>query len=671
PATLEPSALREFAAWRLPDYLVPTAFKAMSRFPLNANGKIDRAALPALGRADAGLAEVAAAQRTPTERTLAGIVARLLGEVQVGADDDFFALGGTSLLAGQLAALIATELRAELSMAELLTVPTVAAIAALVDERAGQPPAAAPRPGFRSAPPPRPPVRPARRDRPVPLSMQQERVWFFEQLSPGNLAYNFQATVSLHGEVNTAALHAALEEIVRRHEVLRTAFITVDGVATQQPAARAKAALRVLDIPAEHAENVIASELRKPFDLTRPPLARWLLLRHGGGENTFVHIEHHFVHDGWSLAMLLSELSALYPAFAAGQPAPLPDLEVQYADYALWQRDWMRGDVLRAHVDHWTTALAGAPDVLELPGDRRRPSAMSFRGAAPRVKVPPELSRALRSFSRQHRVSLFSTMYAGFAALLYRYTGQHDLLVGTGAANRSQPEIEPLLGMIVNSVVLRTRVRGELSFEDLLAQVHGTVVDALAWSDTPVDAIIDAIRPTRDPSRTPLFQVMFSFHDSAVPDLDFGGLTGAVTERSNGSAKSDLSVVVVPRAAQRLGRDPKPEDDDLNLIWEYATDLFDEATMSRMVTHYLSLLSDAVASPTTQIGELRLSTDTEHRQIDSWGRGPAAAGYPVDATLAGLFAAQVGRDPGAPALSLGADTVSYAELDRRSNALAW
>ena len=201
-----------------------------------------------------------------------------------------------------------------------------------------------------------------------------------------------------------------------------------------------KAPLRILDVPAERADEAVAAAVRKPFDLNAPPLARWLLLRHAAGENTLVHVEHHFVHDGWSLSVLLSELSALYPAFAAGQPSPLPDLAVQYADYTLWQREWMRGEVLKAHVDHGTALLAGAPDNLALPADRPRPPVMSFRGAAPRIKVPAELSRALRSFSRQHRVSLFSTMYAGFAALLYRYTGQPDLLVGTGAANRSLPE---------------------------------------------------------------------------------------------------------------------------------------------------------------------------------------------------------------------------------------
>ena len=318
--------------------------------------------------------------------------------------------------------------------------------------------------------------------------MQQERVWFFEQLSPGNLAYNFQATVSLHGEVNA---RRCAPRSTRSCAGTRSADRVHHGRWGRDAAAgtKAKAALRVLDIPAEHADNVIASELRKPFDLTKPPLARWLLLRHGGGENTFVHIEHHFVHDGWSLAVLLSELSALYPAFAAGQPSPLPDLEVQYADYALLAAGLDAGRRTarsRGPLDHRAGRSTGRPGVAGRPP---RPSAMSFRGAAPRVKVPAELSRALRSFSRQHRVSLFSTMYAGFAALLYRYTGQQDLLVGTGAANRSQPEIEPLLGMIVNSVVLRTRCRRRVVVHGLARPGTAAVVNTLAWSDTPVDAV--------------------------------------------------------------------------------------------------------------------------------------------------------------------------------------
>jgi amino acid adenylation domain-containing protein len=668
-----PAELIAFVASRLPSYMVPAAIVVLPVLPVTPNGKVDRAALPAPDRAAAGLAEAAAAPHTPTERALTKIVARLLGGVQVGAADDFFALGGNSLLAGRLAMEISAQLAVTLSLADVYRAPAVSAIAALIDERAGQRTVVS---GVQpDAPPPMPsrlPVRQARQGRLIPLSLQQQRVWFFEQLAPGNLAYTIQATVSLHGDVDTGVLRAALDEIVRRHEILRTAFVTVDGVAMQQLVAGVTAPLRVLDVPAELAEEVIAAEFRKPFDLTRPPLARWVLVRHGDGENTLVYSEHHIVHDGWSQGVLLSELGVLYQAFAAGEPSPLPEPAAQYADYALWQREWMQGEVLKAHADHGAAMLADAPHVLELPADHPRPPVMSFRGAAPRFEVPAELSRALRSFSQQHRMSLFATMYAGFAALLYRYTGQEDMLVGTGAANRSLPELQQMLGMIVNTLVLRTRVRGQMSFADLLDQVQQTVVDTLAWPDTPVDAVIDAIGPARDASRTPLFQVIFTFHDSVVPDLDFGGLAGAVTERENGAAMCDLTVMVVPRAAQRLGREPRPEDDDLTLVWEYSTDLFDEPTMSRMAAHYLNLLTSALAMPSTQIADLRLVADSELAMLDSWSRGPAATeGYLADATIPALFAAQVLANPDAAAVAYGSTAVSYAELDRRSNALAW
>ena len=654
--------LIDFLAARLPGYMVPSAIVVLPDLPMTPNGKVDRAALPVPDRAAAGLSEAAAAHRTPTEAALAEIVARLLGVSQVGAQDNFFALGVTSLLVGRLAATIAADLRATVSLIELLESPTVAAVAAMIDERT-----ATAGPTNVHIAPIAPPLRRVPRDRPIPLSLPQERVWFFEQLSPGNRAYNFQASLSLRGKVDVDALRASLDEIIRRHEVLRTAFIAVGGVPEQRPVPTAKAPLRVLDVPAEHADKVIAAELRKPFDLTRPPLARWLLLRHGDNENTLLHVEHHFVHDGWSLAVFLSELRDLYPAMAAGQPSPLPELAVQYADFAYWQRDWLRDGVLQAHVDHGTARLSGAPHILELPADRSRPPVMTFHGAAPRIRIPAELSRALRAFSREHRVSLFATMYAGFAALLYHYTGQEDLLVGTGAANRNLPEVEPLLGMLVNTLVLRTRVDGDQPFGSLLDQVQQTVIETLAWSDTPVDAVIDAIGPARDPSRTPLFQVMFSFHDSAVPDLDFGGLTGSVTELSTGTAKTDLNVIVIPRAAQRLGRQSRPEDDDLALIWEYSTDLFDASTMERMVGHYLTLLADAVADPATKVRALSLLAAEEADKLDRWSRGSAAVGArPVTE----LIAEQVRLVPQAIAVSDPQTALTYAELGERAGRLA-
>ncbi|UJW29902.1 amino acid adenylation domain-containing protein [Saccharothrix sp. AJ9571] len=662
-----PAELTEFVAARLPHYMVPAAIVELPQLPLTPNGKVDRAALPAPDRVAAGLADVVVPPSTPTETALAGIVAGLLGTAEVGAHDDFFALGGNSLLVARLAAQIAAELNTVVSVPELFNARTVATLAAIIDQRAAATEGNGHDPVAAAVAPVPPPLRRYDRDRPIPLSLPQERVWFFEQLSPGNLAYNFQATVSLHGWVDVDALRASLDEIVRRHEILRTAFVAVDGVGQQRPMAEAKAPLKVLDVPAEDADGVVAAEVRQPFDLTKPPLARWVLLRHENEQNTFLHVEHHFVHDGWSLSVFLSELRTLYPAFAAGLPSPLPELAVQYADYACWQRDWMRGEVLRAHVDHWTARLSGAPDTLELPTDRPRPPVTTFRGRAPRILVPAELARELRAFSREHHVSLFSTMYAGFAALLFRYTGQRDMLVGTGAANRNIPELGPLLGMLVNTLVLRTKVSADQPFSDLLEQVRQTVAETLAWSDTPVDAVIDAIDPSRDPSRNPLFQVMFSFHDSAVPDIDFGGLSGRVTERSNRSAKSDLNVIVIPRAEQRLGREASPEDDDLAIVWEHSSDLFDESTMSRMVTHYLTLLADAVARPGTRVGALRLLPDEEADQLECWSRGPEVAGA---GPVTELIAEQARTRPDAVAVRWQDGQLSYRQLWQRADRLA-
>ncbi|MGW4383237.1 amino acid adenylation domain-containing protein [Kitasatospora sp. NPDC004531] len=655
--------LVEFVGSRLPAYMVPGAVVTLPALPLTPNGKVDRAALPAPDRSASGLAADVVAPSTPTEVALARIVSGLLGDAEVGVHDDFFALGGNSLLVAGLVAKVASELHAVVTVPELFGAPTIATLGRIIDSRADGADA-----DTALAPTP-PPLRRAARNRPVPLSLPQERVWFFEQLSPGNLAYNFQATVSLQGEVDVAALQASLDEIVRRHEILRTTFVSVGGVGYQRPLAEAKASLLVLDVPAEEADEVVAAQLREPFDLSEPPPARWVLLRHGDGNNTFLHVEHHFVHDGWSLSVFLNELRALYPAFKDHQPSPLAELPLQYADYAIWQRDWMSGDVLRAHVEHWTARLAGAPDTLELPADRPRPPVMTFRGRAPRILVPAPLARRLRAFSRENRISLFTTMYAGFAALLYRYTGQQDMLVGTGAANRNLPELEPLLGMLVNTLVLRTKVTGDQAFSDLLAQVRQSVAETLAWSDTPVDAVIDAIDPARDPSRTPLFQVMFSFHDSGVPDIDFGGLTGKVTERSNKTAKSDLNIIVIPRAEQRMGRAPRPEDDDLWMIWEHSSELFDPETIERMIAHYLTLLSDAMERPESTVGSLRLLSETEADQLQGWTRG-SAEGAPATTPVTELIARQVEQRPDAAAVRWNGGQLSYAQLWQRAGALA-
>ncbi|GAA2356708.1 hypothetical protein Cme02nite_50090 [Catellatospora methionotrophica] len=643
--------LRAYLAERLPAYLVPALLVLLPSLPLTAHGKVDRAALPAPDRSAAQVAAVAAPARTATEQRLAAMFGDLLGIAAPGVHDDFFALGGHSLLVGRLALRLRTEFGVDVPLPAIYRAPTVGALAPLVD--------AAPR-GAASSPAVAPPLVPAHRDGPVPLSLPQERVWFLERFAPGNLAYNTQVSVRLRGPLDHGALAGALTRIVARHEVLRTRFVEVDGVPVQEPVPPMPIDVPVLDVADADAEGVIAAQLRHRFDLSRPPLAKWLLLRHGPDDHTLVQVEHHFVHDGWSFALLMSELVAIYPELAAGREPRLAEPPLQYADYALWQRDWMRGDVLREHLDHWTALLDGAPHVLDLPTDRPRPRTQSFAGAALRVVLDTELTAALSAYSREHRNSLFATMFAGFAALLTRYSGQRDLLVGTGSANRHTAQLEELLGMVVNTLVLRIRTGGRPSFDELVTRAAEATAAAYTRPDLPVDELIRELDPPRDPSRNPLFQVMFSFHDSAVPDLDFGGLTGTLTERHNGSAKADLNVVVIPRAAQRVGRAASAADAQTVLVWEYATDLFDEPTMRRMIDHYLHLLAAAVAAPGTPADRLPLEPADPH----------AAAEDGTPPGVLDLIAGHVHATPDAAAIVDATGTVTYGQLWQRAGDLA-
>ncbi|HEY3606937.1 MAG TPA: amino acid adenylation domain-containing protein [Pseudonocardiaceae bacterium] len=657
----DPTELGEYLAARLPAHLVPATIMLLADMPLTPSGKIDRAALPAPVR---GARSDDDPPATPTERALARILADLLSVDRVGVHADFFALGGHSLLAGRLAARVRAELGRELPMRRLYAAPTVAEMAALLDtENTAS-----------TVPPIRPEPRDA--DATVPLSFPQERIWFLEKLAPGNLAYNAQATIRLRGPLDHAALRATLTEIVRRHEVFRTAFEAVDGQPVQRPLPPMSVDLPLVDLtgfPAMEqegrAEQLVADTVRDPFDLGAPPLARWVLIRHDTDDHTLVHVEHHLVHDGWSYALFLRELRELYPAIAAGLPSPLPEPAVRYTDFALWQRNWLRGDVLDAYLKHWTEELAGVPAALDLPTDRPRPVSQSFAGAALRVEVPPALCRRLRAYGRAHATTLYATMLTGFAALMSRYSGQRDVVIGSGVANRRLAEIEQMMGMVVNSVPLRVDLSGRPCFDELVSRVHATAGRAYEWQDVPLDRLVDALALPRDASRNPLFQVMFSFHDSQIPDLEFAGLQGTVTERHNGSAKTDLNIVVIPRAEQLAGHGVDDDDAPITLIWEYATDLFDRSTMRAMVAHYFALLAAALAGPTVDFGRLPLLTDDERRQVVAGSLGPTTV-FPSASTIPELFAEQLVARPDAVALVHGGRTHTYAELDRAANRIA-
>jgi len=654
--------LRAWLAERLPEAMVPSVFVLLDAFPMTPTGKIDRAGLPAPGRRRPELSQPYAAPSGRLETALAAIWGELLALDEVGADDDLFELGGHSLVAAQIVSRVRQELGRELPLTEVFENPTVAALARALECEA--PAGRAPQP---------PPIGQAPRDRPIPLSFPQERIWFLLQLAPEAVAYNFQFTLRLGGELDPAVLRRTLEELVRRHEVLRTTFPAVDGRPRQVIHPELRVELPVEDLThlpeAERlpaAERGVRAEMARAFDVTALPLLRWRLWRLGARDHLFLQVEHHFVHDGWSLAIYLRELRELYEAFHRGKPSPLPEPPAQYADFAVWQRRWMSGEALAHQLGYWRRRLAGGPPLLELPADRPRPRSHSFRGGCVRVDLPADLYAALREAARRLGATLFMTMLAAFDALLYRYTGQRDFLLGSGLANRRLRELEQLVGMVVNTVVLRATVRGGLAFPDLLSQVRRTMLEAHDHQDLPFEKLVAELQPDRDLSRNPLFQVLFSFHDAPVPDLDFAGLTAELFEWHNGSAKAELNVVVKPLAEQRVGR-RLSGGEALTMVWEHSADVFDRATVERMWHHYQALLGGIVENPARRLRELPLLTAAERLQLAAWNPPP---GGETLAPVHELVAARAAAAPDAVAVTDPSTVLSYAELEARAARLA-
>ncbi|MET0395933.1 MAG: DUF1015 family protein, partial [Longimicrobiaceae bacterium] len=659
-AELAPSALRDGVAALLPEHMVPSAFVVLERLPLNVNGKLDLGALPAPAQGAAGSAYLA--PRTRVEEVLCGIWAEVLGIDRVGVDDEFLELGGHSLLAARVVARAREAFGTEVPLGTIFEAPTVAAFAEVVEARLR---------GSAGAAPPLVPV--ARTGRTIPLSFAQEAIWFLQQLSPGMRAYNFQAALRIRGPLDVAALERALEEIVRRHEVLRTSFPAVDGSPVQRVHAPWPVRLGPTDLaalPAEEREAAVrahlAEEIARPFELDRMPLVRWTLLRLAADEHLLVAVEHHFVHDGWSFGVFLRELKVLYEAGIAGAAPPLAPLPVQYADYAAWQRAWMESAAARGHLEFWRRTLAGAPPLLELPTDRPRPPVLRFHGATRRLHMPPALALAARAFCRARGVTLYNTLLATFYALLHRSGAGEDVVVGGAVAARGRRETEGLIGMIVNIVALRADLFGDPSFAELLERVRRVTREAFDHQEMPFSQVANALAPERTLDHLPVYQVAFSFHDSPYPEPTLGPARVEVTEGlPNGSTKFDLQVIVMPRAEQRPGSLP----DEIELAWEYDTDLFDAATVDRFIERYWSLLGAAVAAPDERISALPLLTDAESARLAAWNdtaEDLGGAGH----TLHALVEAQARRTPDAVAVGFEGATLTYAQLDARSASLA-
>jgi len=657
----EPEAeeLRAHVEERLPPAMVPSAFDLLETLPLTANGKIDRKALAARPLPDDAFAgAVYVAPRTPTEELLAGIWSQVLEVERVGAEDNFFDLGGHSLLITQVASRIRRTLEVELPLQKLFERPTLQALAREVDaaRRRGE----------------EPPIEPVPRDARVaeeglPLSFAQERLWFLDQLHPGSAAYNIPGALQLEGPLEPPALAAGLASISRRHEAVRTRFVAVGEEPRQVIDPPGPVPLPTIDLGALPAP-VREAELRRlgvasagrPFDLHAGPLMRATLVRLGAEEHRVLFVMHHVVSDGWSMGILLREISALYRHHAKGEEGSLrllPELPIQYADYAVWQRRWLEAGELENQLGVWKKRLEGAPTTLELPADRPR---SDLRTGAGRTVVEPlsaELHRRLQAFSRERGATLFMTLLAGFHALLALLSGQRDLLVGSPIAGRNRLEIENLIGFFVNTLVLRGDLRGEPSFAELLTRTREVTLEAFAHQDVPFEKLVDELAPERSLEQTPLFQVMMSLQDAPDPMPAVGRLRMAPMAHSLETAKFDLNVAFHQGDGGILG------------VWEYKAELFDRTTVLRACRRLEALLAAALDDPDRPVAELPSLAPAERQQLlREWN--DTVVGHHLHTSLAALLRAQAEHTPDACAVRFEGEELSYRELHRRARRLA-
>jgi amino acid adenylation domain-containing protein len=577
--------LREYLRGRLPEYMVPSAFVIIDRLPLTANGKVDRRALPEPGSADgAGEGGAESVPRTPLEELLAGIFARVLGMERVSVEESFFDLGGHSLLATQLVSRVREACAVELPLRALFEQPSVAQLAAEVERllRGGG--------GAQGQSPP--PLERADRAGALPLSFAQRRLWFFDQLKPGDTFYNMPAALRLTGRLNVRALEDALTEIVRRHESLRTAFRMNAGEAAQVILEEVRVDLPTVELSGladEEREAIVRqlaeSDARRPFDLASGALVRFRLLKLGELGHVLLVSMHHIISDAWSLGVFVREASELYDAYSAGLVSPLPELLVQYPDYAVWQRGWLRGEVLKAQLDYWKGRLAGAPELLTLPESKPRPPVQSTRGGQQALTLSPELADSLKALKDREGVTLFMLMLAAFQLLLSWRTGQTDIVVGSPVAGRNHPETEPLMGFFVNTLVMRTDMRGDPTFRELLRRVRETALGAYAHQDAPFEMLVDELAPQRSLSHTPLFQVALGVQNAPPPPPHLSGLVVEGLGVPVEVARFDLELLMIDTGA------------GIDAALTYSLDLFEAGDARRLLTLFESLLGSVAADP--------------------------------------------------------------------------
>ncbi|HEV2145827.1 MAG TPA: amino acid adenylation domain-containing protein [Longimicrobiaceae bacterium] len=643
--------LRGWLRERLPEYMVPAGVTALEAFPLTPNGKLDRRALPS---AEAGAPTGGyAAPRTPTEEVVAGIWADVLRIERVGVEASFFQLGGHSLLATRVVARVRSALGVELPLRTLFEAPTVARVAAEVDalRRAGLATQAHP-------------LVPVSRDRPLPLSFAQQRLWFLDRLDPGSAAYNMPFALRLRGPLRVDVLERGLARVVRRHETLRTVFAEVGGEPAQVVREAGAVVVPVADLralpaaarPAE-ALRLAREEAARPFDLATGPLLRSALLRLGDEEWALLLTMHHIAGDGWSLGVLVREVSELYTAGSEGREPALAAIPIQYADYAVWQRGWMTGEVLEAQLAFWREELSGAPSLLELPTDRPRTRAPDARGERAPFGLSAEVTSGLRALSVREGATLFMTLLAGWQLLLSQYAGVEEVCVGTPVAGRTRLETEGLIGLFINTLVVRTELSGAPTFRELLGRVRDRTFRAYQHQEVPFERLVEELQVERTLAHTPLFQVLFILQNNERADVRLGELRVEPLATGAEVAKFDLTLALAE------------DGDRLGGAISYRAALFDASSVERMLGHLRVLLEAAAADPGRRVGEIALLTGSERRQVvEEWNATEVqiASERPVYVRIAERAA----RSPDAGAVVSGGESITCAQLEARSNRLA-
>ncbi|MER7843975.1 non-ribosomal peptide synthase/polyketide synthase [Kitasatospora sp. NPDC096077] len=642
---VDPAELRAFAVRTLPDYLVPAAFVPLAALPLSRNGKVDRAALPAPEQEHAAGPAERVEPRTDAERRTAEVFGEVLGIRPPGVTAGFFQLGGDSILSIRLAGRLTEAFGTELTPRAVFDHPTPAGLAALLTAR--------------TADPARPAVVPVPRDTAAPMSYAQQRLWFLEEFAPGGAEYVTALALRLRGPLDTDALGAALLALVDRHESLRTTFESVDGQGVQRVHPPRELPLPrhdLAELPEQERDpelrRLLAAERARPFDLRRGPLLRPALLRLAEDDHVLALTLHHIITDGWSTAVLLTDLAHLYRAELDPAEPPLTPLPVQYADYAHWQR---RSDA-EEQLDYWKHQLAGV-EALRLPLDRPRPAVRTSNGGTVRLELPAATARRLARVGRDRDTTLFTTLVAAAQAYLARLSGDQDIAVGTVTAGRERPETQQLIGFFVNTLVLRSRVDPRQPFTDLLAEVRQTVRDAFAHQDVPFERVVDEVQPVRDTSRSPLFQTLVVLQNTPAAELDLPGL--AVTDVETDTTRTAFDLVL---------EFARGDEGALHGLLTYNTDLFEPATAARMAEQLATLLTAVADGPDRAVGTLPLAAaDRLAAELDR-----ARGDFPPvpESTLPELFERQAARTPDAPALLDTDRTLSYAELDRAANRLA-